>query len=191
MGLAMDIPYDLNASGGEASVTGPIIHQKLLTGDELMARYRVYQGSGGKLAWSVGENYSRAFRISIKKTVNSESTFDKIVEKISVTFNLTKNELADVCQVRTRKTLYNWIDGSSKPHKSTMKRIYELFDIAQAWRQSSYPNTAESIHSPVVDGRSVFDLLQEDKLDKERVLFAGTRLALANETQPKLEDPFA
>lgn len=38
------------------------------------------------------------------------------------------------------------------------------------------PTPLFELDSPVIDGQSIKDLLKEDKLDSEKILFAGNRL---------------
>ncbi len=114
-----------------------------------------------------------------------------VINTLTSCFNLTKDELATICKIQSRKTLYNWADGYSKPRALTMKRLFDLLMIANAWGQAGFPNDHESLHRSILQGGSVFDMLRNDNLDKDRILFAGSRLALTRSDRTSLKDPFA
>lgn len=191
MGFAIDWPYDVNSSGADTVIVAPATLKTLPFIEVVKARFGLYQGSGGRLTVAYKAGYSGVNLIPESFSGKTEAKLSSRVDTILTAFNLTKEELASVCRVQSRKTLYNWIDGTSVPRKAAMQRIFDLFDIAQAWRQSGYPGDAEAVHNPVLAGKSVFDLLREEALDKERILFAGTRLALSLGNSPTLKDPFA
>jgi hypothetical protein len=117
--------------------------------------------------------------------------FQSVISEISSCFSLTKEELAVICKVHSRKTLYNWVDGVSKPRALTLERLFDLLMIAKAWKQANLPNDYESLHLVTFHGVSIFDMLKNDTLDKEKILFAGSRLALFQSNKTPLKDPFA
>lgn len=113
------------------------------------------------------------------------------VNEISLAFGLTKEESAQICNVQSRKTLYNWIHGEAKPRKSEMSRIFDLLVIALAWTSYGFTADRERIHEPVLGNQSVFDLLNKPEIDKELILFAGSRLNMLSPAKDELSDPFA
>ncbi len=176
----------------------PEIHQTL-SQEDMEQLYGLYQGSGGSISgiyntvFSGSNNIPSTLESEYENSgilINKDNQFANKINDICATFSLTKTELSQVCKIQSRKTLYNWIDGTSKPRKSTMSRIFDLSIIAQAWKQSGFTNKSELLNTPILDGLSVLDLLTEEKIDKERILFTGSRLNLSS-TQKKFEDPFS
>jgi hypothetical protein len=64
--------------------------------------------------------------------------------------------------------------------------------IAKAWRQTNLPNDRKILSMPVVRGQNILDMLKESVLNQEKILFAGSRLALLSPFgETNLRDPFA
>jgi hypothetical protein len=153
--------------------------------------FDLYYGSGGQLTPFFTTSISGGKEVPSKKTA-TEIEASRIIEYISSCFDLTKDELAHICKVQSRKTLYNWIDGSSTPRASTMGRLFDLFMIAKAWKQTNLSNDRKVLSIPVVRGQSIMDMLKESILSREKILFAGSRLALLSTfDETNLRDPFA
>lgn len=72
-----------------------------------------------------------------------------------------------------------------------MSRIFDLLVIARAWISSGFTTDREQLHEPVLGNQSVFDLLSQSEIDKERILFAGSRLNMLSPAKDELSDPFA
>jgi hypothetical protein len=182
--------YDYLASGTINRITSPHAIHLVLTKDELEGKNGLYQASGGSTSGLYSNTLSGANNVPAK--LNTQiNNFTKTVNIISSAFGLTKKELASACELKSRKTLYNWIDGKSQPRKKAVKRIFDLFLIAQEWKQSGFSNDAKLLHQPIIDGKSVLDFLTNENLNKELILFAGSRLFLTTQEQKTLEDPFA
>lgn len=183
--IADQVPMIVDGSGSEflRLLNPPAIHHTLSKGEQEL-RYGFYRGSGGQLKRISNVSYSGAFYYQENRRLSS------VLNDICDSFELTKDDLALVCKVQSRKTLYNWIDDKSKPRKQAFNRVFELSLIAKAWKQSGLSISREELDTPVIEGKSIFSLLQEDKLDKERILFAGSRL---NFSKPgnHIPDPFA
>lgn len=113
------------------------------------------------------------------------------VDEVCKTFGLTKDELAQILNIQSRKTLYNWINEEAVPRKSVMIRLFDLLLVAKAWRSSGFNIKKVQLRKPVVDGQSVFDLLSQPKIKQELILFAGTRLSLMATPAERLQSPFA
>lgn len=180
------------ASGALASISSPRETRLVPSKEEIEQSLGIYEGSGGNV---LGCITIRRVPISGGSNIAArpESPANKLrttVESICTAFEVTKDELARICKIESRKTVYNWMDGKSTPRRSTMERLFDLVLIAQAWKQGAFPNDWESIHRPILGNMSVFDLLTSDKLDREAILFAGSRIALSS-TRPTLSDPFA
>ncbi|MGH8161340.1 MAG: helix-turn-helix domain-containing protein [Gammaproteobacteria bacterium] len=112
------------------------------------------------------------------------------VREILDAFGLTKAELATLCS-RTRKTIYNWLDGKSSPSRENSRKLYELLLVARAWRAAGLPANRNLLHRPVIGGKNMFELLGQSPADKDLILFAGNRLTMSSPTVNILDDPFA
>lgn len=110
---------------------------------------------------------------------------------IETTFGLTKKLLADVCGV-TRRTVYKWLDKGVTPNPQFQKRIFKLREAALNWQNEAFPHPKEHLHEPIVSKRTLLDLLKEDPVDVQTILFAGQRLMLAelDESNEVIPDPF-
>lgn len=194
LSIARDMAGRYMASGALASISSPRETRLVPSKEEIEQSLGIYEGSGG--------NVLGFFDITIRRVPISggsnipaklESPANKLsmtIQRICTAFGVTKDELAKICKIDSRKTLYNWIDGKSKPRRSAMERLFDLALIAQAWKQAALPNDRESMYRPILGNMSVFDLLTSDKLDREAILFAGSRIALSS-TRQTLSDPFA
>ena len=94
---------------------------------------------------------------------------------IKSTFGLTDQELADILMV-SRKTLHNWEKQGVRKEKDR-QRIFELSVISEDWQYNQLPTTRDKLNLAVIELNSVMQMLKEDTLDKERIIFAGRRLA--------------
>lgn len=101
-----------------------------------------------------------------------------IIEETQDAFGLTKGEISAVCRVKTRKTIYNWLNNDSKPRKSAMLRLFDLHEISQTWNQCGFGLSKLDLFEPIDDGDSVFSLLCSDKLNLKQIMFAGSRLRM-------------
>ena len=191
MGLiAMDLPADMYyASGASNHYTNPpAIHLVLPESERLKQIFSLYQGSGGEVASLLTITPSGA---NTKIYTAPQNKLANSVNEICLAFGLTKEELAQVCHVQSRKTLYNWINGEAKPRKSAMSRIFDLLITARAWQSSGFTADKEQLHEPVHGKLSVFNLLNQPEIDKKRILFAGSRLNMLSPAKNELSDPFA
>ncbi len=191
MGLiATDLPTDVHYASGAFNhyMNPPDIHLVLPEGEGLKQAFSLYQGSGGVVTSLLSITPSGA---NTQVHAAPQNKLATVVNEISLAFGLTKEELAQVCNVQSRKTLYNWINGEAKPRKSAMSRIFDLLVIARAWNSSGFTADREQLHEPVLGNQSVFDLLSQSEIDKERILFAGSRLNMLSPVKDELSDPFA
>ena len=114
-----------------------------------------------------GQNYT----ILNKQTTILEQNLDFI----KLTFSLTEEELAKSIGV-TRKTLLNWKKYESEPNKEKTQKMFELYILAKNWKGAQFPTDNIKLNSPVLDGKTIKDLLQDSDTDSEKILFAGNRL---------------
>ena len=190
MGLmAADLDIDTYSASGVSNrfSSRPAIHL-MLSKEENEQRFALYQGSGGVASSLLSGTPSGA------NTHVSRAAPNKLaasVSEIRAAFGLTKKELATVCKVQSRKTLYNWINGETTPRKSAMSRIFDLLITARALTNSGISIDQEQLHRPVVDEQSVFDLLNKLEINKDLILFAGSRLNTFSPAKDELLDPFA
>ena len=54
--------------------------------------------------------------------------------------------------------------------------MFELYLLAKNWKSAQFPTDNIKLNSPVLDGKTVKDLLQDSNSDSEKILFAGNRL---------------
>lgn len=180
--------FHLASSGSNRFFSPPAIHLTLSQEELLERSFSLYQGSGGTVATLLSTTPSGAYT---KVYVAPKNKLATIVNDICDSFGLTKDELARACGIQSRKTLYNWINGEATPRKSAMNRLYELQLLSRAWLTSGFSIDRSQLFEPVVDGKSVFDLLSEPNVDRDTALFAGSRLNLMSPVKGDLPDPFA
>lgn len=128
--------------------------------------------SGSNNAYETIKNIGIRSGSTLNLKLNSRNTQLKEIKEI---FNFTNEYLAEIIGI-SRKTLDNWVNGGIKKAKDK-QRVFELFMIAEDWNSNNLPTSYELISQPIVDGKSVVNLLQEDSLDKEKIIFAGRSLA--------------
>lgn len=175
-------------SGAFNRVANPLAIHLTLTKGELEQRYSLYQGSGGTVT-SIFSTSVTGAKTQIKQ--EPQNKLAAAVSDICTAFGLTKEELAQVCHVQSRKTLYNWINGEANPRKSAMRRIFDLLTAAQAWRHAGFSSDKVQLRQAVLDGQNLFDILNQEKIDKELILFVGSRLNIMSPTKGVISDPFA
>lgn len=191
MGLvAVDLPTDTHcASGPFSSKSTPSAIHLVLSREEVLKReYALYQGSGGQTSSLLSITPTGAIT---KVVFTPQNPLAMAVGEICSAFAITKDQLAQVCKVQSRKTLYNWINGETEPRKAAMSRIFDLLMVARAWRSSGFNFDPSLIHQPILNGSSVFDLLNKEKISQDEILFAGSRLSILGQQETSLTDPFA
>lgn len=193
------IPAAVSQSTGAYFEPRAKIHRPLSKNEHILP-LDTFTASGTDTDWAYIASQSGGYIVALhgkKIRSNNKNTCDSIksntnslIEKIQNTFNLTVEETADVCGV-TRKTLYNWKDGDS-PQKSKYKRLIEVAYIADQWMNSALSSERMLLEKPVYNGRTIMELLTDKHLDKDAIIFAGSRLQFKsiNDSAP-IEDPFA
>lgn len=186
--IGMDLPYDAYASSGSFNQLNPPAIHLVLTENDLQDNDTLYQGSGGSVSARFSSSPTGTTTIIIQK---AEPKLDSSLRAISSAFSLTKEELATVLQIQSKKTLYNWINGGATPRKSSIQRIFKLITIVKTWNHSNIKLKKEQLHKPIIDGLSIYDMLSAKTLDSELILFSGSRLSLQTQSTQSLIDPFA
>lgn len=120
-----------------------------------------------------GQNY----HISEVETViePQQNALEIKINLIKTVFSMTEVEIAKSIGV-SRKTLFNWKQRESAPSKKKAQNIFDLYLLAKNWKDLGFTTDSFELESPVIGGQSIKDLLNEDKLDSEKILFAGNRL---------------
>lgn len=191
MGItAPDINMDYTASGSAQYAQNPTAIHRGLTNVELTNPLGLYYATGGNLSTPYTTSSSGSNVITLFAQTTENTSLKNTLDYISNTFCLTKEDLAQVCRVQARKTLYNWMDGESSPRRSALERIYELYTIAEVWRTSGIELKKQDFHTPAIDDKTIVDLLSEDEIDRDLILFAGSRIQLSSSNAPVIEDPF-
>lgn len=145
------------------------------------------RGSGGSVTVYIDQSPSGS---DVLIDIARGNSLTKAIEKIIQTFALTKDELARILAVQSRKTIYNWLNGTSTPRKAVLDRIHTLQMTANEWKRSGLPSPKGQLHIPLTEGQSIFALLQQGA-SKELLLFAGSRLQQQQAFVSSLPDPFA
>jgi len=154
----------------------------------LEQQFGVFRGSGGSL---VSNSLRTASGANLFIQPAPKNNIREITDSIRDTFGLSVTALVNICHLQSRKTYYNWMDGKSTPHSSSMSRIYDLLLVAKAWKNAGFPNPKGQLTQPVLDDQSLLDLLNQAPINKDLILFAGSRLNLSAPPQATLRDPFA
>jgi len=185
------ISLDVAPSGGTLSnvVTMPAaIHGSPLISDS--ENIYLNQGSGGDtIGWYRYDIGGTASAIIVPEQKSSKSV-DNVIRDIRSTFDLSMSDFAKIMRT-TRKTAYNWIAANKVAKQITVDRLFSLSILTKNWNEAGFPNAKNDLRRPTLDGRSVYDLLSDKKLNHELIMFVGRRLALATEVPAKISDPFS
>ncbi len=155
----------------------------------------LFSASSGADWWSLDASGSLYRKVIVSKQISPENdieiTVSNIVQNVKDTFGFTQEDLASVC-CSSRKSVNNWLNGE-KPNKTKIKRLMDLFLVRNEWISSGLSTERGMLDLAVLDGHSVMDLLSMKQLDKDKVLFAGSRLSMniSQSSDTELEDPFA
>lgn len=125
-----------------------------------------------------GNDHALLDRISQVSGSSIQVTYQKRsnqLQRIKEIFGFTDATLAEIIGV-SRKTLHNWEQQGIKKEKDR-QRIFELAVIAKDWEYNQLPIAIETLSQTVLHGLSALDMLKAEKLDREKIIFAGQRLA--------------
>ena len=120
----------------------------------------------------VVDKMSRASGSSINIRYNTRQSQLSTIKEY---FALSDEELANIVGV-SRKTLYNWEKQGISKDKDK-QRVFELSVIAEDWEYNKLSNDKEELFAPVLGSTSVMQMLADKDLDREKIIFAGRRLA--------------
>ncbi|MEO3357218.1 hypothetical protein [Acinetobacter haemolyticus] len=149
----------------------------------------VYYDSTGSLQinfdWLIeqtrsGQNFQIVGKEFIADTLDESlevqrNALEEKLELIKSVFSMTEIEISQSIGV-SRKTLFNWKQKKSAPNKKKAQNIFDLYLLAKNWKEAGFTTDSFELESPIIDDKSIKDLLKEDKIDSEKILFAGNRL---------------
>jgi hypothetical protein len=82
--------------------------------------------------------------------------------------SLNLSDLAAVLRV-SRPTIYTWLRSESSPQAHNVSRMRLLFRVAKTWAGVSPRPLGSHLKTAVVEGQSVFDLLSQERIERELV----------------------
>src|ERR1019366_6302550 len=101
--------------------------------------------------------------------------------------SLNLSDLAAVLRV-SRPTIYTWLREESSPQAHNVSRMQLLFGVAKMWSGVSPRPLGSHLKTAVVEGQSVFDLLSQERIDREQVrraLATCSRVMEQDATRPR------
>ena len=107
---------------------------------------------------------------------NQKSSLEQKIDIIKLAFAMSEDDIAQSVGV-TRKTLFNWKKQDYSPNKVQVQNIFDLYLLAKNWIDAGFSTATFDLETPVLASQSIKDMLRESKLDSEKILFAGNRLA--------------
>lgn len=119
----------------------------------------------------------------ISKPLEIIETLPSNLENIKNAFSLSNDELANIIGV-SRKTLHNWKTGNIRSSEKR-KRIFDLFLLATNWSNAGFSGNRHDLEKKILNGKSILDLLVEEDLNAEKILFAGSRIDLLSPRSEK------
>ncbi len=148
---------------------------------ENFERYTFIKSGNFDLKANIGMERSGSTIIS--KPLEIIETLPGNLENIKNAFSLSNDELANIIGV-SRKTLHNWKTGNIRSSEKR-KRIFDLFLLATNWSNSGFSGNRHDLEKKILNGKSILDLLVEEDLDAEKILFAGSRIDLLSPRSEK------
>jgi DNA-binding transcriptional regulator YiaG len=194
--IARNIQSDIAIRGCTAEITKPsklrytfqAVQKSTLAGDSNYSWEFIDKNSSGGFLVK-GRNISKFIA---QKSTNISTNIVNFGLKLSLikdTFDLTNEQLADVMG-SGRKTVHNWMNSSNRPNKTKAKRILELDNITNMWMSRGFTANRDTILLQAQSGSSLIELLADENLDKDLVMFHGSSMYF-DLSYDVLEDPFA
>jgi hypothetical protein len=106
--------------------------------------------------------------------MNINKNIHVIINTLQNVFHLNVNEVESVCRIQNRDTLVN----TGKMSARTSSRLFDFWILLLDWQHAGLEISRCELHKPVISGLSIIDLLNQDNINKETILFAGSRLCL-------------
>jgi len=148
---------------------------------ENFERYTLIKSGNFDLKATIGMERSGSTIIS--KSLEIIEKLPSNLENIKNTFSLSNDELAKIIGV-SRKTLHNWKTGNIRSSEKR-KRIFDLFLLATNWSNAGFSRNRHDLEKKILNGKSILDLLVEEDLNAEKMLFAGSRIDLLSPRSEK------
>jgi len=98
------------------------------------------------------------YKVREKKVVSYALSTAQLLSTVRDVFALRMSEMAQIFGV-SRRAAYDWLEGVT-PKPETTARIYTLSKYAEELKASGLSNIDHFIHRPVINGRSLLDLLK-------------------------------
>lgn len=126
--------------------------------------------------WQDTFNYGHEARGS-ESTADTRPANASLQAYVRRVFGLKETELADLCGV-SRMTLYNW-RKQAQPRDRHMDKLLALYQAAVEWERCDLPTpAAEQLKMPVLQGRSLYSILQNACVDLEAVRYISNHFRL-------------
>ena len=190
MGVALDTnPESFWASSttGGFVIHPPAIHRNMDSQELEELQSLFYKGSGGSASSLMVVSPSG----TQTQVILPQNALAAAIDQICGSFHFTKEELTKTLGLQSRKSIYNWINGTVTPRKQALDKIYSLLFIARSWEKSGLVFSRAQLQQPLIDGQGILDLLAEPTTNKELILFAGSRIDSMSYKATSLPDPFA
>jgi len=113
-----------------------------------------------------------------------------VLDDIACTFDLNRTNMAEITRQKSRATIYSWINEKAQPRDKTLKHLFDLWVLSKDWKDAGYKFKKSFLKLPILEGKSVWNLLCEEQINKEAVMFAGARLQLEYGEFKAIKDPF-
>jgi transcriptional regulator with XRE-family HTH domain len=85
------------------------------------------------------------------------------VSALKMWLGLSISDLANVLHVQ-RPTIYQWLSGT-EPRRNNLQRLSRLYGVAIQWRDLSNEPPGSYLRAPILDGRSLVDLMCEKEIN--------------------------
>lgn len=100
-------------------------------------------------------------------------------------FKLNTKELNSVLSIKNKDKYIGWY-GIFCPEKMRRLRAFHLSMLCVDWEYYNLEIDRKQLKKEVLNGQSIFKMLHEDPINKEKILFAGARLNLGHITKDNL-----
>jgi len=90
-------------------------------------------------------------------------------EQLKTVFHLKDDELKLVMELQVDKNSENYWKNRSLRH-------FHLSMLCADWKYNGLKIKRNQLKKPVLNGKSIFDMLNEELINKNQILFAGSRL---------------
>ncbi|ELI1831818.1 hypothetical protein ACOW3S_004418 [Vibrio fluvialis] len=152
--------------------------------------YASSSNSGGTIYFDSSRDRSNPVITFLDNADKKISKSTQLIMDIKTAFELSDSELASIFDA-SRKSVHNWTNTDQKPSKSKLARIVQVYDVLNSWKENGYPIDSESIRTPADNSPSLLEMLSQDNINKDKILFLGSKLMLDKGFENELEDPFA